>query len=91
MGDRFDPKSTDAMFATILAEQRMFREDVMARFDRQDRELLAIKEQAAHEAKRTDNLERNERDRAVRTGTLATVSSALGGLVVWLADKWWRT
>ncbi len=89
-GDKFNPKSTDAMFATILAEQRHFRAAVMERFDAQDKELLAIKAQALTEAKRVDDLVRNERDRTVRIGTLATVSSAIGGVIVWLADKWWR-
>ena len=80
-------ESVDAMFATIIAEQKASLSAINARFDTQDTALAAIEVQTTLTNGKVAGLLERERDLKVRLATLATVFSALGTGLVWLADK----
>lgn len=85
--DQVNLNSVDAMFARLIAQQDGNHKAVMLRLDGQDTTLGRIEVQATKTNGRVTALEQNERDRKVRFATLAAVFSALGGGMVWAADK----
>lgn len=85
--DDVNLKSVDAMFATMIAEQKATREAVLLRMTAQDTELAGIRVQTTLTNGRVTALERINRDRVVRMGALVTLTSTIGGLVVWAVGK----
>jgi len=86
-GDDVNLRSVDAMFATLIAEQKANHAAVMLRLGGQDEALKQIMAKADYTNGRVTGLENREAARGVRLATLATVFSTLGGALVWAADK----
>jgi hypothetical protein len=84
MSSEVNLKSVDAMFATMIAEQKAMRTLIETRSDNQDLELAAIKVQTTLTNGKVIGLLQRERDSKVRTATIATVVSTIAGLVGWL-------
>lgn len=76
MGKDVNLNSVDAMFATVLLK-----------LDGQDKMLERIEAQTLKTNGRVTALEEAEKTRKVRMATAATIFSAIGGSLVWLADK----
>ena len=101
MGEDFEPRSTDAMFARLIAEAEAdrqaradFREAVLARFDdgaaRMDSlgvEIAAVKEQTTKTNGRVSKLEARERQLLAK---LAGARLVLGALA-WAMERGWVT
>jgi hypothetical protein len=71
-------KSVDAMFATLIAEQRAMKEAVLLRMTGQDAELSEIKVQTTLTNGKVRGILERERDHKVRLATLVTVCGAFG-------------
>lgn len=87
---RFDPNSTDAMFATILAEMKADREDraefraeVKERFDAGKVRMDQIHDQAVKTNGRVTKLEAFKQSIIVRVATITAVIGAVGGFISW--------
>ena len=88
MSEQFEPRSIDAMFATIIAKQaadaasrEAFRNEIRERFDRgsarmdaQDTVLAAIKEQATKTNGRVTRIEESELNRRIELLELAEIA-----------------
>lgn len=81
---RFDPQSLDATLATIVGEIKAHREQVIVRFDAQDAELAAIREQVTKTNGRTSSLERWRDSVKVRLALIAGLISAGVAFLAWL-------
>lgn len=75
------------MFATLIAEQKANHAAVMTRLDGQDETLKQLMSKADYTNGRVNGLESRESARSVRLATLATVFTAIGGALAWVAEK----
>ena len=100
---RFDPQSTDAMFARILAEnaadrerREEFRAQILARFDagdaRMDAQDVMLGEIRAETRKtngRVTRLEGHWKTVAAKIAGAATALYAIGQIVLYALEKGW--
>lgn len=82
-GRNVNLQSVDAMFATLIAEQKSNHAAVMTRLGGQDEVLLDIRTQARATNGRVTELEKNELVRRVKFGTAAFIFSGIGSLMAW--------
>lgn len=80
-------RSVDAMFATLIAEQKANHAALMTRMSGQDEALKQIIAKADYTNGRVTGLETRENARSVRMATLASVFTAVGGLLAWVVEK----
>lgn len=81
----FNPQSLDATLAAIITKLDAFKLSVEARFDAQDCELRAIKEQALKTNGRVSLLELWRETSKAKLAAWGASAGAFGSLVVWLA------
>lgn len=91
MSDEFNPRSTDSMFATIIAQNEAFRTEVRARFndgtkrmDAQDTVLSEIKAQTLKTNGRVNRLEQGWKLITAKAVGAITAVAVAYKVILWL-------
>lgn len=85
---QFNPNSTDAMFAHILATLKYNHQGVMERLDKQDVKLDAAVTVTAKQDERIDKLEDWKKEIKVRVSMIAVVAGSLISTAAWAIDHY---